>query len=376
MPANTAITTETLPDILRRIGVPLNRAARTRQLAQGDPIYFVDHLPYEKLYPFITDVIDTVAFGDTWNTARDTIEDFYLHSAELRDTPIWSIDELALNQLRDEIVARYTAAHPDVVPCYLDRVTNRTGDLRLHVNRTLPVINGLVARSDSPSILAERPGKPTITQQITSLVATCTQRDMRNILLVDSGFASGTSMLQVCAALEAAGLHVVKVIGSIGAAKSRDVLGNYDSECLIWFDLQHSGWVESRDFFMFLNTGTPVSIKNSAANTHCIAHKLLPNGTEIGFAVPYIAYGGRWFRLGDPHSITQLSKRCFAYTQQLYDRLDSQMSISQLAELYQQSGQTFLLPIVFGDLNAQYRQLKPDMPINTYLSQQFSQFIT
>jgi hypothetical protein len=362
--------------MLRAVGRPLNDVARTRHLEQGDPIYFVTHLPYQQLYPLLTgQIIDESAFAATWSKACATVESFYADATELQDKPIWAIDELAVNSRRDAMVDAYVTDHPDVIPCYLDRASGRKDIVQLHVNRTLAAEQGMVTRTDSPSLLAGRPGTPPIPEQVRAIAKTCAERGSSSLLLADSGFASGNSILQLCNLFEQAGLEVVKVMGSIGSTKSREVLKDYDPECCIWFDLQQSGWVESRDFFMFLNNGTPIAAKADESGTYNIAIKPLSNGTPLGFAVPYCAYGGRWFRLGSEEQIKQLVSRCFTYTQHLYDSVKQGVTIAELAELHADQDQTFLLPVTFGDLDAQYQAIDENMTINSYLDQHFKQFI-
>jgi len=373
---SNAINTLHLDEILQAVGRPLNDVARTRHLEQGDPIYFVTHLPYQHLYPLLAGQIsDEVSFAATWAKACETVEQFYSEASELQDKPIWAIDELALNRRRDDMVDAFVAAHPAVTVCYLDRASERPDILQLNVNRTLVAEDGVVTRTDSPSILAGRPGTPPIPEQLQAIAAICSERDSTDILLADSGFASGNSILQLCKLFEEAGLRVVKVIGGIGSTKSREVLAAYDPECCIWFDLQRSGWVESRDFFMFLNNGTPITVQADDPHTHEIAVRPLADGTPIGFAVPYCAYGGRWFRLGSEAQIKQLVGRCFTYTQHLYDSVRQDITIAELAALYNHAAQTFLLPVNFGNLDTQYQAIEPTMPINTYLDNHFKQFI-
>ena len=328
-----------------------------------------------QLFPSIakTLIADIEAFEKKWTQICSGIAEFYMQAQGLHNTPVWYVDELDLNEKRQEIVDQYLRCNSFALLCYLDRVVAPPKNaFRFQASRSLVMQNDIIVRNDWPRVLVERPDTPPIAEQLAMLKSSFRVDGFREVVLIDSGFVSGNTTLDVCRWMADIGVPVKKVIGGIGwYPKACENLSKYDPECVIWFDIAKSGWVDTRDYFIFTNTGTPVSETSKSSPYGSLAVRKLQDGTSVGFTIPYIAFGSRWFRTSNSSDTRKLLQICLDSTIKLIDAIDPTITIGRIAKLHEETGSLFLLPVPFGDIHKSLARAHPNTLLADYIDRQF-----
>lgn len=368
-------TASGINDVLDTVGRPLNKAARSQTIKMGQPVYLVSDLPFMRLFPAMNQFLESGPnFEETWKRLNAGIADFYARSSALQDIPVWYVDELKLNQQREAVLESYLADHPAAMACYLDRVVDTSDriDTRFQASRSLVVQDDMIERDDWPRALANRPGAPTIERQLDDIKTAYDSNGAQELVIVDSGFASGNTVLDVSRWLGDKGVRVRKMIGSVGwYPRSYQSLRDYDPDCVIWFDILKSGWVDTRDYYIFNNTGTPVAEREDRTGLHRLASRRLQNGASIGFNIPYVASGSRWFRIDSPHDTRKLLRICLQNTFTLINELCPQATIEDLAQMHEDNHSMFLLPVPFGDVNKPLQTIRSSTLLSDYIDEHF-----
>lgn len=368
------INNRTLNPLLSEAGRPINEAAKKTEVRQGDPIYLITTLPFNVAFPQLAEAAeDLLQLNVVWQQFNEAIAAFYTQSDVFSRVPVWIVDEVKLARKRALLIQAAKEENPDLTVCSTERFCLTENALRLQINRVIPLSDeSEIVRDDKPSKRAERPGCPPLSQQIDIIEQVYDQNGRNGFLLEDTGLASGGSVKQTAEILAKKGIQVTKVVGGLGwYPRARETLAEYNPVCLIWFGLSEGGWVENRDFPVLPQTGILIAEIDPKTQELKLAQRFLSNGSPIGFTIPDLAFGGRWFRITDTQEIQRIRVLCLEGTVNLYHAVNPELTIGQLAELYDERGSLFTLPVNFGNLNDQLAQVTPEIKIVDYLIQNF-----
>lgn len=364
-----------LNHLLSQVGEPINQAAKETKIKQGDSAYFLTSLPLETAFPILIEATDNPNQVRTaWQEFNRKIASFYNQNREVASVPVWMLDEIKLAQQKSILVESARIRTPGLTVCSTERFCLTPDALHLQINRVIPLTeDNNIVRDDRPSCRAERPGSPVLSQQIKALRQAYEQNGRNGLLLEDTGLASGGSIKTIAEMLETQGVPVTKVVGGLAwYPQALKQLESYNPEALIWFDLTKGGWVENRDFPVLPQTGILVAETHPETQELRLTKRFLSNGLPIGFTVPNIAFGGRWFRATDIELIQKIKTLCLQETLSLVDAINPELTIGQLAEIYDQAGILFTLPVNFGNLSEQLSEVAPGVKFSHYLIKNFT----
>jgi hypothetical protein len=363
-----------LNPLLNSVGRPISGGQK--EIKPGEPLYLLTTLPFNDAFPILTNLAkNPQKLEKAVQEFQADLIDFYSKQESIT-APIWMLNEKDLARKKEELIKLETKANPSLTVCSTERFTTEKEILKFQINRVIPLDDqGNLIRDDRPSFRAERPGSPSLSQQLQEIKTAYFKNGKSGFLLEDTGFASGGSIKTIAEMLESVGITVTKIIGNVGwYPKAWNELQRFKPECLIWFDLGKGGWIENRDFLLLPQSGILVGETDKSTGETRLAKKYLDNDPQlpIGFTLPDITFEGRWFRIANGELINQIKELCLKNTLKILEVINPNLTLGDLAYYYNQNDDLFTLSVSFGNLNSQIQKLKPSTLFTDYLRQNFA----